>query len=68
MLRKETRVKIANAIMDAMNNEEITSVSDVEKVIEVASMTDKQKGKLDTLIEAQRKKLEKLEALRDNVA
>lgn len=65
MLRKETKTKIAEAVMDAINDEKITCVADIEKVIDVASLTDKQRAKLDKAIEAQEVKLQKLKELRD---
>lgn len=68
MLRKETRTKIAEAVMDAINDDKISSVADVEKVIDVASLTDKQKARLDKTIEAHEAKLEKLKELRDSSA
>ena len=68
MLRKETREKIAQAVMDAIENDEISTIEDVEKVIDVASMTEKQKDKLDKVIEAHENKLERLKSLRDKVA
>ena len=68
MLRKETKEKIAQAVMDAIENEEISTTEDVEKLIEVASMTEKQKDKLDRTIEAQENKLERMKALRERVA
>lgn len=54
--------------MDAIENEEISTVEDVEKIIDVASMTEKQKAKLDKVIEAHENKLERLKNLRDKVA
>lgn len=68
ILRKETREKIAQAVMEAIENEEISTVEDIEKIIDVASMTDKQKDKLDKVIEAHENKLERLKNLRDKVA
>lgn len=63
VLRPDTVKTIARGIMNAINDDEIHSESDVEKVIRRSTITENQKKKIGDEIEKTKARLAELEKI-----